>query len=157
MIILSVNKDSFPIWMPASFPSFFPFPFPFYPLTLIPSFLYLLPFFLSCFLTPSGNFSTIFMNWTLLNTLVLFLILERKDSVFRNHSSVVKNLPANAGDIREAGWSLGWEDPSEKGMASHSSILAWRISWIAKHDGLQSRGLQRVWHNWAYTHAHFHH
>jgi len=36
-----------------------------------------------------------------------------------------KNLPANAGDKR----SLGWEDPLEEGMAAHSSILAWRISW----------------------------
>ena len=36
---------------------------------------------------------------------------------------VVKNPPANAGDIR----SLGWEDPLKEGMATHSSILAWRI------------------------------
>ena len=41
---------------------------------------------------------------------------------------VVKNLPANAGNIRDAVWSLGWEDPLEKGMATHSSILAWRIT-----------------------------
>ena len=40
-------------------------------------------------------------------------------------SSVVKNLPANAGD---SACSLGWEDALEKGMATHSSILAWRIS-----------------------------
>ena len=39
---------------------------------------------------------------------------------------VVKNLPAYAGDIRDAGWSLGQEDPLEKDMAIHSSI-AWRI------------------------------
>ena len=44
---------------------------------------------------------------------------------------VVKNPPANAGDIRDSGYvsSLGWEDPLEKGMATHSSILAWRIPW----------------------------
>jgi len=40
---------------------------------------------------------------------------------------VVKDLPANAGDIRDVGLTLGWEDPLEEGMATHSSILAWRI------------------------------
>ena len=40
---------------------------------------------------------------------------------------VVKNLPAYAGDIRDAGWSLGQEDPLEEDMAIHSSILAWLI------------------------------
>ena len=40
--------------------------------------------------------------------------------------------------------SLGWEDPLEKGMATHSSILAWRISWTEEPGGLQSLGLQRV-------------
>ena len=42
--------------------------------------------------------------------------------------------------------SLGGEDSLEKGMASHSSILAWRIPWTEKPDGLQSMGLQRVGH-----------
>ena len=45
---------------------------------------------------------------------------------------LVKNLPANAGDtrdIREKVWSLGWEDPLVEDMATHSSILAWRIPW----------------------------
>ena len=40
---------------------------------------------------------------------------------------VVKNLPANAGDRKDRVLSLGWEDPLEEGMATHSSILAWRI------------------------------
>ena len=41
---------------------------------------------------------------------------------------VVKNSPANAGDLRDLRvWSLGQEDPLEEGMATHSSILAWRI------------------------------
>ena len=39
---------------------------------------------------------------------------------------------------------LGWEDPLEKGMATHSSILAWRIPWTEEPGGLQSMGLQRV-------------
>ena len=42
---------------------------------------------------------------------------------------VVKNLPANAGDIETWVRSLGWEDPLEEGMAIRSSILAWRIPW----------------------------
>ena len=46
-------------------------------------------------------------------------------------------------------WSLGWEDPLEEGMATHSSILAWRISWTEKSGGLQPIGLQRVRHDWA--------
>ena len=39
---------------------------------------------------------------------------------------------------------LGWEDPLEKGIASHSSILAWRIAWTKEPGRLQSMGLQRV-------------
>ena len=48
-----------------------------------------------------------------------------------------KNLPA----VQETQvWSLGWEDPLEKGMATHSSILAWRIPGTEKPGGLQSMG-----------------
>ena len=43
--------------------------------------------------------------------------------------------------------SLGWEDALEEGMATHSSILAWRIPRTAEPGGLQSMGLQRVGHN----------
>ena len=39
---------------------------------------------------------------------------------------------------------LGWEDPLEKGVATHSSILAWRIAWTEEAGGLQSMGSQRV-------------
>ena len=46
-------------------------------------------------------------------------------------------------------WSLGWEDPLEKEMAPHSSILAWRIPWTEEPGGLQSMGSQRVRHIWA--------
>ena len=41
-------------------------------------------------------------------------------------------------------WSLGQEDPREKGMATHSSILAWRIPWIEETGGLRSTGSQGV-------------
>ena len=46
-------------------------------------------------------------------------------------------------------WSLGWEDLLEKGMAIHSSILAWEISWTEKPGKLQFMGSQRVGYNWA--------
>ena len=42
---------------------------------------------------------------------------------------------------------LGWEDPTEKGMATHSSILAWRIPWAEEPDGPLSMGSQRVEHD----------
>ena len=50
-------------------------------------------------------------------------------------------------------WSLGQENTLEKKMATHSSILAWRIPWTEEPGGLQSMGLQRVGHNWARTHS----
>ena len=60
---------------------------------------------------------------------------------------VEKNLPASAGAT--GGWGLipGWEDPLEEGMATHSSILAWRIPRTEDPGGLQSTGLQRVGHD----------
>ena len=50
--------------------------------------------------------------------------------------TVVKNLPAKAGDAGDTGSILGWEDPLEKEMATHSSILAWRIPWTEEPGGL---------------------
>ena len=44
--------------------------------------------------------------------------------------------------------SLCWEDPLEKEMATHSSILVWEIPWTEEPGGLQSMGLQRVRHDW---------
>ena len=57
---------------------------------------------------------------------------------------MMKNLPA----LKEA-WvaSLGWEDHLEKGMATHSHILAWSIPWTEEHGGLQSMESQRVGHD----------
>ena len=57
---------------------------------------------------------------------------------------VVKNPPANARDVETRVQSLGWEDPLEEGMATHSSTLAWRIPWTEEPGGLQSMGSQRV-------------
>ena len=57
---------------------------------------------------------------------------------------MIKNLPA----MQETQVQfLGWEDPLEKGMASHSSILAWRIPWTVEPGGLQSVRSQRVGHD----------
>ena len=63
-------------------------------------------------------------------------------------AQLVKIQPA----LRETWvWSLGWEDPLEKGTATHSSIVAWRIPWT-----LQSMGWQRVGHSWVtFTSLHF--
>ena len=66
---------------------------------------------------------------------------------------VVKFLPANAGDTRDKVRSLGWEDPLEEEMATHSNILAWEIPWTEDPGELQSMELQRVWLNWAHTHS----
>ena len=59
-------------------------------------------------------------------------------------AQLVKNLPA----MWET-WvqSLGWENPLEKGMATHSSILAWKIAWMEELGRLQSVGSQRFRHN----------
>ena len=50
-------------------------------------------------------------------------------------------------------WSLGQEDPLEKEMATHSSVLAWKISWTEEPGRLQSMGLRRARHNWAHMHT----
>ena len=59
-------------------------------------------------------------------------------------AQTVKRLPA----VRETRvQSLGWEDPLEKEMATHSSTLAWKIPWREEPGGLQSMGSQRVRHD----------
>ena len=60
-------------------------------------------------------------------------------------AQMVKNLPA----MQETQVSsLGWEDPLEKGMAIHFTILAWKVPWTEEPGGLQSVGSKRVRHNW---------
>ena len=56
-------------------------------------------------------------------------------------AQTVKNLPAMQESQVQ---SLGWEDTLEKGMATHSNIRAWRISWTEEPDGLQCMGLKRI-------------
>ena len=59
-------------------------------------------------------------------------------------TQMLKSLPS----LQET-WvqSLGQKDPLEKEMATHSSVLTWKISWMEEHGGLQSMGLKRVRHN----------
>ena len=58
-------------------------------------------------------------------------------------AQLVKNLPAMQETQVQ---SLGWEELLEEGMATHSSILAWRIPWTEKPGGLQSMGSRRIRH-----------
>ena len=60
---------------------------------------------------------------------------------------VVKNLPANAGDIKDLGSIPGSGRSPEKGMATHPSILSWKIPWIEEPGRLQSMESQRVRHD----------
>ena len=61
-------------------------------------------------------------------------------------AQMVENLPAmQESSVR----FLGWEDPPEKEMATHSSILTWRIPWTEERGRLQFMGLQIVRHDWA--------
>ena len=59
-------------------------------------------------------------------------------------AKMVKNLPAMQGTCVR---SLGQEDPLEKGMATHPSILAWEVPWTEAPGGLQSTGLQSIRHD----------
>jgi len=69
-----------------------------------------------------------------------------KDTLIHRNllTQMVKNQPA----MQETRFRfLGWKDPLEKGMATHPSILAWRIPWTEDPGGLQSVGSQRVGHD----------
>ena len=80
---------------------------------------------------------TVMAGWKFLNWKA-FLVVQ-----------MVKNVPANAGDIRDWVWSLSQGDPLEKGMATLSSTLTWRIPWTEEPGRLQSMELQSIGHDWA--------
>ena len=61
----------------------------------------------------------------------------------------VKNLPASGEDMRDSGLIPGLGSSLEEGMATHSSLLAWRIPWTEESGGLQTMGLQRAGHDWS--------
>ena len=82
-------------------------------------------------------------NW--LNIEQVFFFFKLKYSGASLVAQTIKNLPT----MQETQvWSLSWEDPLEKGMATHSSILIWEIPRTEEHSGLQSMGSQRVEHDW---------
>ena len=66
--------------------------------------------------------------------------------------SVVKDLPVMQETQETQFRSLGQEDPLKEGMATHSSILAWRIPWTEEPSTLQFMGSQRVGHDWVTKH-----
>ena len=68
-------------------------------------------------------------------------MVERRASLV---AQTVKRLPTM---LETQVQSLDWEDPLEKEMATHSSILAWKIPWTEESDRLQSLGLQRIRHD----------
>ena len=58
-----------------------------------------------------------------------------------------KESACNVGATRNMSWILGWQDPLEEGMATHSSSFAWRVPWTEELGRLRSIGLQRVGHD----------
>ena len=97
------------------------------------------PFILRYF---NVNFISLLNSLIFLESFVFFQYAVRASLV----AQMVKNLPA----MQETQvWSLGWGDPLEKGMETHSSILAWTVLCTLEPRGLQSMGSQRVGHDWA--------
>ena len=65
-------------------------------------------------------------------------------------SSLIAQMAKNPRAVQETQvWSLSWEDPLEKGMATQSRILAWRIPWTEEPGGLQCTGSHRAGHDWS--------
>ena len=77
-----------------------------------------------------------------------FSVYKKSPLGFSIRASVVDQMVKNLPAMQETGvQALVWEDPLEEGMATHSSILAWRIPWTEEPGGLQSMGSQRVGHD----------
>ena len=71
------------------------------------------------------------------------MFYERLSCIYSQVALVVKNPSANAGDIRDACSILGWEDPLEEIMATHSSTLAWRIPRTEEPGGATVHGVAK--------------
>ena len=81
--------------------------------------------------------------------MISFLVIDKtKTTLVFPGGSDGKESACSAGD-------LGWEDALEEGIATHSSILAWKIAWTEEPGGLQYMGSQRVRHDWATKHTSF--
>jgi len=90
-------------------------------------------------------------SWSSLETSTVIMLRRCPEDVW---ASLVAQMAKNPPTMRET-WvcPLGWEDPLEEEMATHSSILAWRIPWTEEPCGLQSMGSPRVGHDWATKHT----
>ena len=95
----------------------------------------------------SSNWLVLKANLTYLHQVTCFLLYAHRVILDLPGVSVVKScLPLQ--ETQEARVrSLSWEDPLEEGIATYSSILAWRISWTEEPGGLQPMGFQRVEHD----------
>ena len=71
-------------------------------------------------------------------------ITKSEDGTFGLNLIVVTNLPANEGDVRDAHSIPGLGDPLEEAMATHSSVLAWRIPWTAAYQATLSMGCKEL-------------
>ena len=88
--------------------------------------------------------------WSWCLHLALFVSVTFPLRCFKSSPQQVNNLPA----MQETQvLPLSWEDPLEKEMATHSSVLAWKIPWTEEPGWLQYKGPQRVRHDWATKHA----
>ena len=81
---------------------------------------------------------------------------ETKELYTENYKTLMKEIGGFPGgsEVKASTWNAGdlvrslcWEDPLEKGVATHSSILAWEIPWTEEPSGLQSMGSKRVGHD----------
>ena len=108
-------------------------------------FQFYLFFVLAFFTYPFIPLHCIYVFKASLNTKIKLRYLEK--TMIKEASLVTQSVKNPSAMWEALVRSLGWEDPLEKGMATHSSILAWRIPWTEKPGGLQSMGSQRVRHN----------
>ena len=85
--------------------------------------------------------------WAFCFVLLIYISVFVAGEFFTNFHVVIKNPPANTEDVKDMSQSLNRENPLEEEMATHSSILAWKIPWTEEPGGLQFMGSQRVRHD----------
>ena len=111
---------------------------------------------LSLWLIPETTHETAFakiLNKHLLDKYIWMLLLTFWILLTSFRASLVAQMVKNGPAMQETwGQSLGREDPLERGVATHSSIPAWKIPWTEEPGGLQSMGSRRVRHNWMTKH-----
>ena len=80
-------------------------------------------------------------------------LLKHLDLVYNSQVAQWERIHLSMQETQEMQvWPLGWGDPLEEEMATHSRILTWKIPWTEEPGGLQFMGLQRVGHDWAHMH-----